>query len=194
MAAARIVFGIVCLIPYSLNKFMAPPVGQAFIPPSTVRFAPVMYEDSGPATNATSPATSATCPARSSGTTAFRPTAHSPEAGSGRCRSTARGSADSAFRSVSGHRIGYERQGCFRAIDVVLHRGCPTHPDRPDDFAVHLDGEPPSVRRHARQRGDAGQERRVALDEAEEVLRGDAEQSCVRLVLRDLDGADRSPI
>src|SRR6266478_8212963 len=27
---------------------------QAFIPPSTVRFAPVMYEDSGPATNATS--------------------------------------------------------------------------------------------------------------------------------------------
>ena len=28
-------------------------VGQAFIPPSTVRFAPVMYEDSGPATKAT---------------------------------------------------------------------------------------------------------------------------------------------
>src|SRR6267378_2795896 len=27
---------------------------QAFIPPSTVRFAPAMYEDSGPATNATS--------------------------------------------------------------------------------------------------------------------------------------------
>src|SRR5881628_1288151 len=26
---------------------------HAFIPPSTVRFAPVMYEDSGPATNAT---------------------------------------------------------------------------------------------------------------------------------------------
>ena len=31
---------------------------QAFIPPSTVRFAPVMYEDSGPATNATNAATS----------------------------------------------------------------------------------------------------------------------------------------
>src|SRR2546426_10680003 len=30
------------------------PLIQAFIPPSTVRFAPVMYEDSGPATNATS--------------------------------------------------------------------------------------------------------------------------------------------
>ena len=35
---------------------------QAFIPPSTVRFAPVMYEDSGPATNATSAATSSTRP------------------------------------------------------------------------------------------------------------------------------------
>src|SRR6266403_1943797 len=29
------------------------PLIQAFIPPSTVRFAPVKYEDSGPATNAT---------------------------------------------------------------------------------------------------------------------------------------------
>src|ERR1700676_3183596 len=36
--------------------------GQAFIPPSTVRFAPVMYEDSGPATNATIAAISSTCP------------------------------------------------------------------------------------------------------------------------------------
>ncbi len=35
---------------------------QAFVPPSTVRFAPVIYEDSGPATNATSAATSSTCP------------------------------------------------------------------------------------------------------------------------------------
>ena len=35
---------------------------QAFIPPSTVRFAPVMYEDSGPATNATNAATSSTRP------------------------------------------------------------------------------------------------------------------------------------
>ena len=35
---------------------------QAFIPPSTVRVAPVMYEDSGPATNATNAATSSTCP------------------------------------------------------------------------------------------------------------------------------------
>src|ERR1700733_3610141 len=32
---------------------------QAFIPPSTVRFAPVMYEDSGPATNATAAADAA---------------------------------------------------------------------------------------------------------------------------------------
>ena len=32
---------------------------QAIIPPSTVRFAPVMYEDSGPATNATAAADAA---------------------------------------------------------------------------------------------------------------------------------------
>jgi N-ethylmaleimide reductase len=38
-----------------------PPL-QAFIPPSTVRFAPVMYEDSGPAMNATIAAISSTCP------------------------------------------------------------------------------------------------------------------------------------
>ena len=35
---------------------------QAFIPPSTVRVAPVMYDDSGPAMNATNAATSSTCP------------------------------------------------------------------------------------------------------------------------------------
>jgi hypothetical protein len=35
---------------------------QAFIPPSTVRFAPVMYEASGPATNATIAAISSTRP------------------------------------------------------------------------------------------------------------------------------------
>jgi hypothetical protein len=35
---------------------------QAFVPPSTVRFAPVIYEDSGPATNATKAATSSTFP------------------------------------------------------------------------------------------------------------------------------------
>ena len=34
----------------------------ALVPPSTVRFAPVIYEASGPATNATSAATSSTCP------------------------------------------------------------------------------------------------------------------------------------
>lgn len=35
---------------------------QAFVPPSTVRFAPVMYDASGLATNATSAATSSTVP------------------------------------------------------------------------------------------------------------------------------------
>src|ERR1700675_797554 len=54
---------------------------QAFIPPSTVRFAPVMYEDSGPATNATIAAISSTRPQRSSAVTAFCGTAHSAAAG-----------------------------------------------------------------------------------------------------------------
>src|SRR5256886_13803863 len=57
------------------------PLIQAFIPPSTVRLAPVMYEDSGPATNATSAATSSTCPKRSSAVAAFCGTAHSVVAG-----------------------------------------------------------------------------------------------------------------
>src|ERR1700755_1155705 len=55
--------------------------GQALVPPSTVRFAPLTYDDSGPATNATSAATSSVRPYRSSGTAAFWPTAHSPAAG-----------------------------------------------------------------------------------------------------------------
>src|SRR5438552_18658725 len=54
---------------------------QAFIPPSTVRFAPVMYEDSGPATNATIAAISSTRPKRSSAVAAFCGTAHSLVAG-----------------------------------------------------------------------------------------------------------------
>src|ERR1700681_3604997 len=95
---------------------------------------------------------------------------------------------------LSRHRVGYERQGCSRAIDVVLHCGCPAEPDRPDNFAVHLDGKPSAIRRHTRMRGNASQKRRVALDKVEKVLGGDAEQSCVRLILRNLDGGDRGPI
>src|SRR5437588_2150224 len=57
------------------------PLIQAFIPPSTVRFAPVMYEDSGPATNATIAAISSTRPKRSSAVAAFCGTAHSLVAG-----------------------------------------------------------------------------------------------------------------
>ena len=37
-------------------------IAQALVPPSTVRLAPVMYDDSGPAMNATSAATSSTVP------------------------------------------------------------------------------------------------------------------------------------
>src|SRR5258708_30055561 len=54
---------------------------QAFIPASTVRFAPVMYEDSGLATNATIAAISSTCPYRSSAVAAFCGTDQSPAPG-----------------------------------------------------------------------------------------------------------------
>src|SRR6267142_1713475 len=77
--------------------------------------------------------------------------------------------------SLSGYRIRQERQGCSRAIDVVLHHGRSAHPDRPDNLAVHLDGKPATPRRYTRKRGDAGQKRRVALDKVEKVLSGDAE-------------------
>src|SRR5258706_11253123 len=90
--------------------------------------------------------------------------------------------------------IRYERQGCSRAIDIVLHSGRPAYPDCPDSFSVHLDGKPAAPRRHTRERGDTGQKRRVALDKVEKVLRGDAEQSGVRLLLRNLDGWHRGPI
>src|SRR3984893_6144763 len=96
--------------------------------------------------------------------------------------------------SAHRHRIGYEREGCSRAIDVVLHRGRPAQPDRSDNFSVHLNGTPPTPRRHSCKRREAGQKRRVALDKVEKVLRGDAEQSCVRLILRNLNGGDRGPI
>src|SRR6202040_2519391 len=96
--------------------------------------------------------------------------------------------------SAHRHRIGYERQGCFRAIDVVLHRGRTAQPDRPDNFSVHLNGKSSTPRRHTRKRGDASQKRGVALDEVEKLLRGDAEQSCVCLVLGHLNGRDRGAI
>src|SRR6202020_3680268 len=95
---------------------------------------------------------------------------------------------------LSRHSTGYERQGCFCAIDVVLHHRRPAQPDRPDDFSVHLNGKPSAPRRHTRKRRDAGQKRRVALDKVEKLLRGDAEQSCVCLVLGHLSSRDRGAI
>src|ERR1700738_2484267 len=95
---------------------------------------------------------------------------------------------------LSRRRIGYEGYGSSCAIDVVLPLGRPAHPDRPDNFSVYLDGNPSTPRRHTRKRGDAGQKRRVVLDKVEKVLRGNAEQRCVRLILRDLNGRDRGPI
>src|SRR5258708_32644127 len=91
----------------------------------------------------------------------------------------------------SRYRVGYERQGCSRAIDVVLHRGRSAHSDRADNFSIDLDGKPSTPRRHTGKRGHAGQKRRFALDKVEKVLRGDSEQSRLRLVLRTLDAKAR---
>src|SRR6202051_1169425 len=96
--------------------------------------------------------------------------------------------------SFSRRRIGYERKSCSCAVDVVLHSGRTAEPDRPDNFSVHLNGKPSTPRRHTRKRGDAGQKRRVALDKVEKLLRGDAEQSSVCLVLGHLSGRDRRAI
>src|SRR4029077_12814841 len=93
------------------------------------------------------------------------------------------------YYSVGAAASGTSARGCARAIDIVLHRGRSAHPDRPDNFSVDLNGKPSAIRRHAPERGNAGQKRRVALD----ILRGDAEQSCVRLILRDLDGRIGAP-
>src|SRR5207245_4988962 len=72
--------------------------------------------------------------------------------------------------------------------------GAPLTPIAPTTSPFTLNGKPSTPRRHTRKRGHAGQKRRVALDKVEKVLRGDAEQSCIRLVLRYLDAKDRGPI
>src|SRR5216683_3107673 len=46
------------------------------------------------------------------------------------------------------NRIRYEREGRFRPINVVLHRGCAAETDRSDNFSIHLDGKPAAPRRH----------------------------------------------
>src|SRR5271156_2507377 len=92
------------------------------------------------------------------------------------------------------NRIRYEREGRFRAINVILHRGCAAETDRSDNFSIHLDGKPAAPRGHARECGDTGQKRRVALDKFEKFLRRNAEQSRVRLVLRHLNAEDRCSI
>src|SRR4029077_13452984 len=72
---------VVCIDTTSVPQSLRTGGAQAFIPPSTVRFAPVMYEDSGPATNATVAAISSTRPYLSSAVAAFCGTDQSPEAG-----------------------------------------------------------------------------------------------------------------
>src|SRR5580692_3059656 len=35
--------------------------------------------------------------------------------------------------------LRYEREGRFRAINVILHRGCAAETDRSDNFSIHFD-------------------------------------------------------
>src|SRR6202521_1158184 len=46
------------------------------------------------------------------------------------------------------NRIRYERDGRFRAINVILHRGCAAETDRSDNFSIHFDGKSAPPARH----------------------------------------------
>src|SRR6266403_3081630 len=46
------------------------------------------------------------------------------------------------------NRIRYEREGRFRAINIILHRGCAAETDRADNFSIHFDGKSAAPRRH----------------------------------------------
>src|SRR5260221_513102 len=94
----------------------------------------------------------------------------------------------------AGTASGMSARAAFAQLTSFCTVGAPLSPIAPTISPSTLMGNPPSPRRHAPKRGHAGQERRVALHEVKEFLRRDAKQSCVRLVLRDLDAKDRSPI
>src|ERR1700687_4402796 len=44
--------------------------------------------------------------------------------------------------------IRYEREDRFRAINVILRRGCAAETDRSDNFSIHFDGKSAAPRRH----------------------------------------------
>src|SRR5580693_4537690 len=44
--------------------------------------------------------------------------------------------------------LRYEREGRFRAINVILHRGCAAETDRSDNSSIHFDGKSTAPRRH----------------------------------------------
>src|ERR1700730_12574210 len=46
------------------------------------------------------------------------------------------------------NRIRYEREGRFRAINVILHRGCAAETDRSDNFSIHFHGKSAAPRGH----------------------------------------------
>src|SRR5260370_37221630 len=87
--------------------------------------------------------------------------------------------------------VRYARQGCSRAIDIVLHRGRSAHSDRPDNFSVHLDRNPPPHPPTPQNVGVAAKTGRPALVKWEQVVRGppDTERADVVLAL----AADRPP-
>jgi hypothetical protein len=72
-------------------------------------------------------------------------------------------------------------------IDVVLHRAA-ADANRTHDRSVHFDGKADTVGSHPRYLRNAREERRLALDEIEEVLRRESEEPCICFVLCNLDG------
>src|SRR5208282_6052236 len=72
--------------------------------------------------------------------------------------------------------------------------GAPLSPIAPTTSPFTLMGNPPPHAAIRASVGMPGQKRRVALDKVEKLLRGDAEQSCVCLVLGHLSSRDRGAI
>src|SRR3954465_14780167 len=95
---------------------------------------------------------------------------------------------------VSRNQSGTSARAALAQSTSFCTVGAPLSPIAPTTSPFTLMGNPPPHAATRESGGDTGQKRRVALDKVEEVLCGNAEQSCIRLILRHLDAKDRGPI
>src|SRR5260370_14125534 len=89
---------------------------------------------------------------------------------------------------------GTSARAAFAQSTSFCTMGAPLSPIAPTISPSTLMGKPPP---HAATRARLGMPAKSdgsPLDKVEKVLRGDAEQSRVRLILRNLNGGDRGPI